>query len=643
MPRRCLLLLSVLSAGALTAGVAAAPPALGTKAPYPPVRGPFHALVEDGRPVAHIVLPEEPTDVEQFAAEELASYVEQISGADLPIRRTMGPDGYPVLLGRAALRRGRDAEDLAPLGPDGFIVRSSSSGLVIAGGSDLGTLFGVYYLLEKYLGVRWFMPGDLGTVIPRSPNIAIGAINDIEKPDFRIRWIESGEWALHNRMNVGVDVGGQPVGIKWKWAYHSLLAIVPPDKYFDEHPEYFALISGVRRRPGARRGHQLCTSNPEVVRVVAENVCKILDEDPDIDVISVCPEDGGGFCECEKCRALDEERPPEQAWHARYSSRLAVFNNAVARLVARRHPDKLIKVGAYAMYMRAPLDADYRPEPNLAIQACHTYACNNHRIASPTCRRNRVYFGDDLERWADIAQHVFIYEYYNKGAWGGLPYPQAHVIKWDIPYFRSLGVEAFFTQAAGRRFPVVGLNHYLAAKLVWDSDLDVELLLEDFYEKFYQEAARPMGRYWSRLESAFEGNPECLSPYGYKWVSLAAPGFFTPEVLADCEAAVSEAERLAESDAVRKRVHVCRVTLDFTKMAMEYLKAVQAPFEGIDRDDADAVKAAHEASIRIGDPLSARLRAYCSDNEIPPFERLIAAHKTLRFVMPRPDDEALLH
>ncbi len=88
---------------------------------------------------------------------------------------------------------------------------------------------------------------------------------------------------------------------------------------------------------------------------------------------------------------------------------------------------------------------------------------------------------------------------------------------------------------------------------------------------------------------------------------------------------------------------MCRVTLDFTKMAMEYLKAVRAPFEGIDRDDADAVKAAHEASIKIGDPISARLRAYCRANEIPPFERLIEAHNTLRFVMPRHDDEALLH
>jgi len=319
-----------------------------------------------------------------------------------------------------------------------------------------------------------------------------------------------------------------------------------------------------------------------------------------------------------------------------------VFNNAVAQLVAEKHPDKLLKVGAYAMYMRAPLDPDYRPNPNLAIQACHTYSCNNHRAALPTCDRNRQYFTEELERWAEISNHLFIYEYYNKGAWGGLPYPQIHVIKSDIPYFRSLGAEGFYTQAAGRRFPVLGLNHYIAAKLVWDSELDTRRLLEDFYAKFYEEAATPMGRYWDRLERAFEENPECLSPFGYEWVSLAAPGFFAPEVLADCEDAITEAERLAQSDAARERVRLCRVTLDFTKQVMDYLHAVQAPFEGVDPEDDEAVKAAHARAIEIGDPLSERVVAYCTENDIPVYDRLVRAHNTLRFVMPRPTAEHLL-
>ena len=116
----------------------------------------------------------------------------------------------------------------------------------------------------------------------------------------------------------------------------------------------------------------------ELIAEMAKNIIKLFDEEPDIDILSLAPQDGGGFCECDRCRALDEERPPKEAWHARYSNRLAVFNNAVAKRVAVKYPDKLIKVGAYAMYLRVPQDPDYRPAPNLAIQVCHTYALLIH-------------------------------------------------------------------------------------------------------------------------------------------------------------------------------------------------------------------------------------------------------------------------
>ena len=182
-------------------------------------------------------------------------------------------------------------------------------------------------------------------------------------------------------MNAAVSVKDKPVGPQWKWSYHTHFLLVPPEKYYEAHPEWFALVNGRRRQPESmhQQSRQLCTSNPELIEEMAANVIAFFDANPEIDILSLSPQDGGGFCECDACRALDETRPEDEAWHARYSSRLAVFNNEVARRVAKAYPDKLIKVGAYAMYCRVPLDPAYRPEPNLAIQICHTYSCNNHR------------------------------------------------------------------------------------------------------------------------------------------------------------------------------------------------------------------------------------------------------------------------
>ena len=610
--------------------------------PYPPPVSPLYALAEDGKSCCAVILPETPSPIESHAARELIGVVGKIAGAELAVRKRGNSALRPIYLGRAARDR-LGQRDWGRLGTDGFVLTSNREGIFICGAQDLGTLYGTYQFLEKHLGMRWFMPGELGEVVPKTPALRVGTFDETSVPAFRVRWIESGEWALRNKMNVKVDVDGKSVGIKWQWGFHTFFHLIPPDKYYDDHPEWFAKIRGKRVRPKPKQqGRQLCTSNPQLINEVADNIIKRFDADPALDVIALAPQDGGGFCECKACRALDEKRPDDQAWHARYSRRLALFNNAVARRVARKHPDKLIKVGAYAMYMRVPLDRDYRPAPNLAIQACHTYSCNNHRIAAPTCERNRKLFGAELEHWAKLTKHLFIYEYYNKGAWGGLPYHQVHVIRQDMPYYHKLGAEGFYTQPAGRRWSAVGLNHYIAMKLAWDVDLDVDRLMEDFYAKFYGEAAAPMRQYWRTLERAFVEADVCLSPFGLEWVTLTATDFFTPKVLAALDQAVGQAERAVRTRPVRKRVAMARAMVDFTRKAMAYLHAIRSPFKGVDLKDAEAVRAAHKRVIALGEPLSAELRRFCKKNRIPAYDRLIAAHRSVRFIVKEPRQEALL-
>ncbi len=614
----------------------------GKKDPYPAPVAPLVTLVDRGVARAVIVVSKKSSTIERRAVAELAEYVEKITGAKLPVVHEAKAGSLPILVGVPA-RKSLAGVRWDELGDDGFVLKSDAEGIRVAGAKDLGTLYGVYHLLEKHCGVRWFMPGELGEVIPRSETLRVGTFEEREIPSFRIRWIENGDWALRQKMNVSVKVDDRPVGVNWKWSFHTHFRLMPPEEYFDEHPEWFAKIGKKRRRPvPGKQSQQLCTSNPELIEEMARRMIKMFDDDPTLDVLALAPQDGGGFCQCKTCVALDEERPVDEAWHARYSNRLAVFNNEVARRVGKAHPDKLIKVGAYAMYLRVPLAEGYRPEPNLAIQVCHTYSCNSHPMASESCQGNTKYFRQELEHWAEISNHLFIYEYYNKGVWGGLPYYLVHLIREDMPYLHGLGVESFFTQPAGRRWPACGLNHYIASKLAWDVELDVDRLMDDFCENFYGDAAGPMRTYWQTMEDAFAAYAECLSPYGRKWTTLVVPEIFTPETLATLDAAVAEAERTAGNDLTKRRIGLVRARLDFTKKTMEYLAAVQAPFDGIDLADAKAVKAAHKKAIRLGEPLSEELKAFARKNDIGAFPRLVEAHKTLRFLVDLPGREPIL-
>lgn len=545
---------------------------------YDPAEKPFVEIAANGRPRAQIVVPAEATYLERFAASELQTYLERMSGARLPVgaENEKAPAGYRFFIGatRKALQAGVKP-DAQTMGRDGFALRSVPGGLVIVGRSDLGTLFGVYELLERYFDVRWFMPGDIGEHIPKAATLRMGTVNITFKPSFAFRWVGTGEWALHQRMNVRITAGGRDVGVKWQWHFHTFSKLIPTDKYYDEHPEYFALVNG-KRVP-----KQLCTSNPDVVREVAENLIAVLDANPDIEIITLSPNDGGGFCECERCAALDE---PGRDWFGKHSRRLAIFYNKVARLVKEKHPKVLIKVGAYASYCRPPLESSWRPEDNLVFQLCHLYFCHNHPLGSGLCKPGETYqpaeefqpnqeFCKILDEWRRLCPHLFVYEYYTIGgmARAKLPWPLLHTMRSDIPYYRDHGVKGFYTQLGDDTWHRLGLNYYVAAKLCWNADLDVDALLDDYFDKFYGPAAEPMKDYFMAMEDAMQAWNGCAS-YGLQGVRglrTIGPKIFTPAVVDFMSERLSKAGKLTADDKLRaQRVALARRMYDETKEAL---------------------------------------------------------------------------
>jgi hypothetical protein len=552
---------------------------------YPPAPPPYHILVDDGVAKAAIVVPREPSRIEQFAAAELQRYIARISGAELPITSEgAGQKGYRIFVGNTrALRGAKVRLDANTAGRDGFALLSNATRLIIAGRSDLGTLFGVYELLERCLGVRWFMPGEVGEVVPQAKTVRIGTVRDIVKPAFDTRWVGDGEWSLKQRMNCHISVEGEDVGVNWLWHFHTFCLLIPPEEYFDQHPDWFPLVNGKRQKSTREHSHstQLCTSNPEVVRKLAEGMIAELDRDPSIEIITLSPNDGGGFCECENCVALDE---PGRDWFARYSRRLAVLNAEVARIVGEKHPDVLIKIGAYAMYARPPLDEGWRPPENTLVQLCHIYFCHNHPVATGECREGETYQASDnfqpnqefrriLEQWTGLTDNLYIYEYYSLGGFqrARLPWPLVHTMRHDIPFYRDTGVKGFYTQLSADSWHRLGLNYYVAAKLAWNADLDVDALLDDYFEKFYGPAADAIQAYFTALERAYTDYNGCIS-YGLKRAEAIAHDIFTPAVIQQLEQHLRAALAAADTALIRQRVALAEQMLTETKEALAAIK-----------------------------------------------------------------------
>jgi len=460
-----------------------------------------------GKPQATIVVAEQASETAVFAARELGRYLERITAAPFPVQPESGaaPRAFAIHVGRT--RTAQASIDIARIPREGFVIRVAGRNLFLTGSDDDGAQFAVYEFLERYGGVHWFWPGAWGEEVPQRRDWTLPAIDLQQSPWFRRRTMSL---VLRGARSTPKEYEG--FGRKWKLGagvrtvgVHAWGAIAPPAEYGPRHPEYFALVDGTRQRDWTKfdgaHEYQLCTSHPDVVRLSIEWARNYFDAHPEVDILSISPNDGLGFCECERCRRLDTgvtqvtgDNPFEvgaaRKAEAVISDRMFTYANAVAEGVAATHPTKSVLMLAYSVYREPPQRV--KPHPKLVVQ----YADNADFHADPARQAERV---GALEQWARLTPNLMIYEYY---VWGG-NHPArglTSVIAESIPRLRRLGIRLFRTQARGD-FGLSGVNYYLASKLLWDPDLKPGDVLDDYFRAAFGSAARLMRSYFDLLDA----------------------------------------------------------------------------------------------------------------------------------------------
>jgi len=508
-------------------------------------------------PVTHtIVTSEQASPCELYAAQELQKYLERITGEVLPVKpETEDLDGGMILVGAGARTEQLGVQvNLADLGEEGLLIRTVGPHLIVAGGRVRGTLYGVYSLLEEYLGCGWFRPGPLGEVIPREGEFALTDINLVQMPSFEWRnmsGVGDAAWMVRNKLDptgsgdsYGVERGDVPM---FGSRGHAFDRLCPPSRYFISNPEYYALVNGKRIWDGG----QLCTSNPEVIKICAETLMEQMRQRPNCKIFSCVQDDGYGWCECESCRALDVQ--PDLM-----TDRLMTFVNAVAEITTKEFPDKYLLTLAYTQKNTEP-PFKVKPAKNVVIWITHySPCCHVHPIA--TCPKNATQ-KRQIEGWAGIS-HLYVYDYRVDFAHYLMPYPTSYAIAADIPYYRDVGVKGIFYQG-GASDAQFGVCQYLIAKLMWNPDLELDEILDRLFTRYFEAAGPPMERYFHLLHDPVRDQDIHMNLY-----SAPPAELFTPELFEAADACFDEALALAPSDLVRRRVELERLPLYYVKLAM---------------------------------------------------------------------------
>lgn len=523
-------------------------------------------LAERRKTAYRIVIAKDPSPSVFHAAEELKRFLGEISGADFPIAfDTDRQTECEIIIGKNAHFDALDCGvDIAGLGTEGIWLKTVGCALVLAGSDVRGALYAVYQLLDEHLGCRWFTAED--SFIPKRACLTLPELDErfIPPLEFRDPYMlnyNDGAFYSRNRCNAESGQLGPTEGGKVTYArfVHTMQELVPPEEYFESHPEYFALRidengNGVRQNGYA----QPCLTNPEVLAIAKKNVRRILASRPDADIISVSQNDNFTYCQCEKCRAVDEEE-------GSHAGTLLRFVNAIAEDIEADYPHVAVDTLAY-QYTRKPPKIT-KPRGNVIVRLCSIECCFGHPLESCSLsgtEGGQGSFTADLEGWSAISSRLHIWDYTANFAHAIQPFPDFKVLAPNIRYFIRHGVTGIFEEGEnsvrdhGELNP---LRQYVLAKLLWNPELDPERLINEFLAGYFGMAA-PAVREWFDLLHA--GVTEDVHVHIYDGPRQP---YLSDEFLDASEPVFDEAERLADDDTILERVKKLRLSVRYVRLA----------------------------------------------------------------------------
>ncbi|HNT86405.1 MAG TPA: DUF4838 domain-containing protein, partial [Candidatus Hydrogenedentes bacterium] len=496
-----------------------------------------------------IVVGAEASDSERWAAQELQHWLREVSGAELPMRDETA-DGPAVVIGfnrRAAKLLGK--KFAAPADADeSFTYRNVGEDIVIVGGKDRGTTYGVMTFLERELGVRWYT--SRVTVVPKKDRYQFRALQRGERPGIRVRndfYFEAFEpiWAARNKVNGAMSWRDQPGGVEGYWSVHTFFPLMPPSEFFDTHPEYYSLIDGERMADRA----QLCLTHPDVLRILTDRLLKVMREQPQYLIYSVSQNDWANPCQCDNCQAIAQREESE-------AGPVVWFVNQVAEAVEKEFPDKFVGTLAYQYTRKPPKTA--KPRHNVVIRLCSIECCFAHDFTS--CPENASFI-DDLRGWAAIAPHLYIWDYVVNFSHYVMPYPNFRVLQSNIKSFRDNKAIGIMEQAAyqSRGGEFAELRAYVLAKLLWDPECDVGAVIDDFMYGYYGRAGQYVREYFDMLHNR-------LTPNTHIHLGLRPDDqLFSEEFVREAENIFARAEAVADNEEIRQRVEMARLPVMYLK------------------------------------------------------------------------------
>lgn len=540
-------------------------------------------LLENGEVKVTVVYSEGASESLIAAADFMAATIDRMSGSS-GVRTAVkegGESGFSIYVGRAA---NSALIDLSDVKDDGYRLEIKPEGIYIVGKTDDATRNGIYDFLETHLECMYVSPEN--TYVPLCPTVKLALEEKTVNPTITWRKVYQYEsvqngWYERLKMNGTIVKEGEnnmELYNEWGTWCHSSFEFVPPEKYFDEHPEYYAKFLGKRRYQfnvlGRTFPTHLCYTNEEVYQIAEAELVKRIEANPEVKFWDFSIMDTYfATCRCKECKKFNKEAGSEMGT-------LLAFLNRLADAIKDDYPDVYLSTLAYQRVKNPP--KNMKCAPNLCINVCAFPGTQSYPYSTEGGIKASREFAERVVEWGKICDNILVWDYVVNFTHLKLPFPNFEFQKENLEFYLENNIRFVFHQ--GSREPMdenAEMRTYLLSRQLWDKDVDLLALAKKYVAVVYGDAAGLVEEYMDLQNSAMIESGVDLSLYDNS--KKHKNGYLAPKLTDKYLELTEKMLEVAEnSDTVNvKAVEMLRVNALYAKMtdaSWDY-RAKKAAFE----------------------------------------------------------------
>lgn len=481
--------------------------------------GEEYTLVNNGVAVYNILIPADVSDDVLSYVTELNDYFNDVTGTRLKVVKENPENsisGNYISVGntQAASAAGIVTDDIKY---DGFVIKTVSKNVYIAARLEQGIQNGVYSFLERFLGVRWLTARE--THIPSSATVKIHECDILEEPRFQMRDWMGGDYnnvafAAHRRFYRGDELYCNDYGSthnttdnanNTKIGYVKKVDVDPTDpegrKLGETHPEYFSDLTNTAK------DYELCMTSgisedgkleegQSVASLMIDNMKKSLASDAEtkqIEYFMVGHVDNrNAYCKCETCEQRRLKYTDSGIW--------VMFINVIEEevnswLKEEQGREVNFVIFAYQYTYAAPVTKNADGTYTAISPLCEANDNVVIRIAPIDANFTYSYVDSRQEEtalnaingWASVAKQFMLWDYVTNYIEYYWYFPTTHYMKENLEVFENIGCVYAMLQSSYTQNTIWfdDMRNYIASRLFWNADWDVEFLMNEYIELFY--------------------------------------------------------------------------------------------------------------------------------------------------------------